>query len=430
MTKTKVCVITLGCPKNTVDSEYLLAHLKASAIQLVDTPHKAHVLVINTCGFIQDAKQESIETILEAAQLKKEGIVQKVIVMGCLSERYREELKKEIPEVDSFFGTQNLKEVIEEVSGWYKNELLGERYLTTPKHYAYLKIAEGCNHPCSFCSIPLMRGKHCSVPREHLMIEAEKLAQQGVKELIVIAQDTTYYGLDLYGRRELPSLLKELSSIEGIEWIRLMYAYPSQFPLELLEVMKASNKICHYIDIPIQHISDSVLRSMRRGISARATKELLTTMKSEIPDIALRTTLIVGYPTETEDDFRQLYDFVGEMEFNRLGVFAYSQEEGTVAYELGDPIPAEVKQQRVEQLMMLQRDISLKKNEKLIGSTQIVLVDEIHPTYAIGRTEYDAPEIDQEVIIHYSEKLKQGQFVKVQITDAAEYDLEGKVVVH
>lgn len=423
----KVCVVTLGCPKNIVDSEHLLAQLRESRYDICTEPNDADIVIINTCGFIRDAKQESIDTILEAVERKNEGKLQNVIVIGCLSQRYRDELQREIPEVDAYFGTESLQDVLHYLQGNYRTDLLNERYLTTPSHFAYLKISEGCNHPCSFCAIPLMRGAYRSVPREDIIREAQNLAEKGVKELLVIAQDTTYYGVDLYGKRELPSLLRELNRLDGIEWIRLLYTYPAQFPLELIDVFHSCEKLCHYLDIPIQHISDSVLRSMQRGISARATRELLQRLKREVPDIALRTTLMVGYPTETEDDFQRLYDFVAEMEFHRLGVFTYSQEEGTRAYPLGDPIPQEVKNQRHDALMVLQREISFRHNERLVGSTVDVLIDEHHRGYAVGRTEWDAPEIDQEVIIYGQTLPDVGSLVPVTIHSAAEYDLEARI---
>ncbi|MCX7984673.1 MAG: 30S ribosomal protein S12 methylthiotransferase RimO [Bacteroidetes bacterium] len=426
--KTKVCVITLGCPKNTVDSEHLLAQLDTSTYEILPEPDDAEIVVINTCGFIQDAKEESIDTILEAVERKREGCLKRVIVMGCLSQRYRTELQYEIPEVDAYFGTEELPDVVRFLKVDYKPELRCERYITTPKHFAYLKISEGCNHPCSFCAIPLIRGKYRSVPREIVVHEARRLAEKGVKELILIAQDTTSYGIDLYGTRELPSLVRELNMIDGIEWIRLLYTYPGQFPLELIDVFHSCDKLCHYLDIPIQHISDSVLRSMQRGISARATKELLYKLKTEIPDIALRTTLMVGYPTETNDDFQQLYDFVGEMQFHRLGVFTYSQEEGTTAYELGDPIPQEVKNQRHDALMILQREISLRRNETLVGTQVRIMIDEVNKGYAIGRTSWDAPEIDQEVMLYSTSLPTVGSIIPVKIVSAAEYDLEARLI--
>ncbi|MBI3004620.1 MAG: 30S ribosomal protein S12 methylthiotransferase RimO [Ignavibacteriales bacterium] len=419
----KINVITLGCAKNLVDSEVLLGQLKAGQAEVVADIHDADIAVINTCGFIDAAKQESIDAIVEAAERKNRGKLKKVVVMGCLSERYSKELAEEVPEVDAFYGSNQLSEVLNEVGVDYKRELLGERSLSTPSHFAYLKISEGCDHPCSFCAIPLMRGLHRSKPEEEIVHEAEYVATQGVKELIVIAQDATYYGLDLSGERRLPQLLQRLSDMRGIEWIRIMYAYPSKFPLELLDSMSENRKICRYLDIPIQHASDAVLKSMRRGITNRATRQLLDTVKTKVPGIALRTTLIVGYPNETEDDFKVLYDFVKETEFHRLGVFTYSQEEGTFAYELGDPIPAEVKEERKGVLMELQKEISEKRNVSLMGFTVKVLIDRKEGGFAVGRSEWDAPEIDQEVFVKDAPGLAVGNFFNVKVVDAVEYDL-------
>jgi ribosomal protein S12 methylthiotransferase len=421
--KLKVNIVTLGCPKNLVDSEFLLGQLKHSDVQLVKNADEADTVIINTCGFIQDAKQESIDAILEAVEKKKRGEIKTIVVMGCLSQRFKDELAAEIPEVDSFFGTDQLRGVLNSLGVNYKTALLGERLLTTPSHYAYLKISEGCDNPCSFCTIPLMRGQHHSKPMEELIHEAQLLAKKRVKELIVIAQDTTYYGLDLYGKRQLATLLGELNDIDGIEWIRLMYAYPAKFPLDVIEAFQKYTKLCHYIDIPIQHYSDTVLKSMRRGISRKATRELLATLKNEIPNLALRTTLIVGYPGETESDFKELCDFVEETRFHRLGVFLYSQEEGTEAFDLGDPIPAEMKQERQTTLMEIQKMISEQHNESLVGTTMKVLIDAQENEYFIGRTEWDAPEIDQEVIVRSGQLLNVGAFHSVTITDATEYDL-------
>ena len=421
--KSKVNVVTLGCPKNLVDSEFLLGQLKHSNVELVKNADEADTIVINTCGFIQDAKQESIDAILEAVEKKNRGEIKKIVVMGCLSERFKHELAAEIPEVDSFFGTDHLRGVLNSLGVHYKTDLLGERLLTTPSHYAYLKISEGCNNPCSFCAIPLMRGQHRSKPMEELVHEARLLAKKGVKELIIIAQDTTYYGLDVYGTRQLATLLGKLNDIDGIEWIRLMYAYPAKFPWDVIEAFQKYTKLCRYIDIPIQHYSDTVLKSMRRGISREATRELLLRLKNEIPNLALRTTLIVGYPGETENDFKELCDFVKETRFQRLGVFTYSQEEGTEAFDLGDPIPAEMKQERQKTIMEIQKEISEQYNESLIGKTIKVLIDTRENEYFVGRTEWDAPEIDQEVIVRSDHPLKTGIFQSVIITDATEYDL-------
>jgi ribosomal protein S12 methylthiotransferase len=425
--KTKVNVVTLGCPKNLVDSELLLGQLNHSNVQLVKNADDADTIVINTCGFIQDAKQESIDAILEAVEKKNRGEIKKIFVMGCLSERFKKELADEIPEVDSFFGTNQLSNVLNSLGANFRTDLLGERILTTPSHYAYLKISEGCDNPCSFCAIPLMRGQHRSRPIEELVHETQLLAEKGVKELIVIAQDTTYYGLDLYGKRQLAALLGELNDIDGIEWIRLMYTYPAKFPRNIVEAFQKYTKLCRYIDMPIQHYSDTVLKSMRRGINRKATSELLSHLKNEIPNLALRTTLIVGYPGETENNFKELCDFVEEIRFHRLGVFLYSQEEGTAAFDLGDPIPAETKMERQKIIMEIQKDISEQHNESLIGKTMRVLIDSKENDLFIGRTEWDAPEIDQEVILHSDQPLRLGTFHTVNITDATEYDLVAMV---
>ncbi len=421
--KTKVQVVTLGCPKNQVDSEYLLAQLQQGNIDIVESIDNADTVVINTCGFIKDSKQESIDTIIEAVEKKNRGDIKKIVVMGCLSERFKKELSDEIPEVDSFFGTNNLVDVLKTLGVDYKKKLYGERMLTTPAHYAYLKISEGCDNPCSFCAIPLMRGKHISLPSEEIIREANMLAKKGVKELIVIAQDTTFYGLDIYGKRRISDLLKGLNEINGIEWIRLMYAYPAKFPVDVIEVFQRIPKICRYIDMPIQHISDNVLKSMQRGITERATRDLLNRLIDEIPNLGLRTTLIVGYPTETEKDFEKLCSFVEEFKFHRLGVFAYSQEEGTGAFSLGDPIPTKVKQKRIEKIMEIQKDISEERNESLAGKQIKVLIDRKEGEYFIGRTEWDAPEIDQEIYISSNKMLNIGSFYCVEVTDASEYDL-------
>jgi ribosomal protein S12 methylthiotransferase len=419
----KIHVVTLGCPKNQVDSEYLLAQIDKSKISFVDNLDTADTVVINTCGFIQDAKQESIDAIMEAVGRKNRGEIKKIVVMGCLSERFKKELSEEIPEVDAFFGTNQLSQVLSELGADYRKELLGERILTTPSHFAYLKISEGCNNPCSFCAIPLMRGRHQSKPMEEIFHEANLLAKKGVKELIVIAQDSTYYGLDLYGERKISSLLGGLNEIDGIEWIRLMYAYPAKFPIDLIDAFQKYPKLCRYLDIPIQHISDNVLKSMRRGITQRATRELIMLLKSEIPNLALRTTLIVGYPNETDDDFKMLCDFVEETRFQRLGVFTYSQEEGTDAFDLGDPIPSAVKTERLSVIMEIQKKISEQQNENLIGKKINVLVDSKEADLYCARTEWDAPEIDQEVMIKSDKRLNIGEFHQVVITDASEYDL-------
>jgi ribosomal protein S12 methylthiotransferase len=425
--KSKINVVTLGCPKNAVDSEYLLGQLKHSSVQLVASADDADTVVINTCGFIKDAKQESIDAIMEAVKKKNRGELKKIVVMGCLSERFKNELAAEIPEVDSFFGTNQLQAVLQDLDVNYKRELLGERLLTTPAHYAYLKISEGCDNPCSFCAIPLMRGQHRSKPMEEVIHEAQLLAVKGVKELIVIAQDTTYYGLDLYGERCLAKLLGALNGIDGIEWIRLMYAYPAKFSPDVIEAFQKFPKLCRYIDIPIQHSSDSVLKSMRRGITERSMRDLLFKIKDRISGVAIRTTLIVGYPNETEDDFQALCEFVKEMRFHRLGVFTYSKEEGTAAFGLGDPVSEEIKRQRQTAIMDIQKDISMRHNESIIGKSVKVLIDSYDGEFFIGRTEWDAPEIDQEVFVSSSQPLTVGTFHTVVVTDAEEYDLFASV---
>ena len=425
--KSKINVVTLGCPKNLVDSEYLLGQLKQSNVQLVANADAADTVIINTCGFIKDAKQESLDAIMEAVGKKNRGELKKIVVMGCLSERFKKELAAEIPEVDSFFGTNQLRDVLNDLGVNYKSELLGERFLTTPTHFAYLKISEGCDNPCSFCAIPLMRGQHRSKPIDEVVHEARLLSEKGVKELIVIAQDSTFYGLDLYGERQLAKLLGELNGIDGIEWIRLMYAYPAKFPLDVIEAFQKFPKLCRYIDIPVQHSSENVLKSMRRGMTQRSTRELLLRLKNEIPDVALRTTLIVGYPNETEDDFNTLCDFVKEMQFHRLGVFTYSMEEGTASFELEDLISEETKRERQTVIMQIQKNISKQHNESLIGKTMKVLIDSQDGEFSIGRTEWDAPEIDQEVFVRSSQPLLAGTFHTVAITDAVEYDLFASV---
>lgn len=419
----KISVVTLGCWKNVVDSETLLGQLRDNRATVVENLEEADTVVINTCGFIEAAKKESLDAIVEAVHRKAAGQLKKVVVMGCLAERYRKDLAVELPEVDAFFGTNQVQDVLRSLDARFKYELLGDRQLTTPSHLAYLKISEGCDHPCSFCAIPLMRGKHVSKPLEQIIAEAQALAGRGVKELILIAQDSTYYGLDLYGERRLKQLLEALCAIEGIEWIRLMYAYPAKFPLDILEVFREQPKLCRYLDIPVQHASDAVLRSMRRGMTNRATRELLSRIKHELPDIALRTTLIVGYPNETEEDFLALCDFVREMKFHRLGVFTYSREEGTTAEPLGDPIPDEVKEERRSTIMEIQRSISAERNETLIGRTVRVLIDRKENGMAVGRTQWDAPEIDQEVYVRDGQDLRVGNFYEVRIVDALEYDL-------
>jgi ribosomal protein S12 methylthiotransferase len=425
--KQKVHVITMGCAKNVVDSEKLMAQLKLSNIEITSRLDDADIAVINTCGFIEAAKQESVDMIIENVRLKASGKLKRVYAMGCLTERYMVDMQKEIPEVDRFFGSNELPNVLRELGAEYKYELLGERVLTTPKHFAYLKISEGCDNPCSFCAIPLMRGKHVGRSVEHIVDEAKRLAGQGVKELVVIGQDTTYFGLDTNGERQLPQLLQKLGDIDGIEWVRLMYAYPAKFPDEVLDVIAGHPHICKYLDMPIQHVADPVLRSMRRGMSQRALRELIAEIRARVPNIALRTTLIVGYPNETEKEFDELLDFVSDVKFDRLGVFTYSQEEGTAAYELGDPVPAKEKERRQAVILQAQQAISEEKNQLLINTTQRVLVDRIDDGVYAGRTERDAPEIDNEVFVHSSRNLSTGDFVEVDIDDATEYDLFGSV---
>ncbi len=422
-------VITLGCSKNIVDSERLIKQLKANKFGVTDTSENAETIIINTCGFIEAAKEESINTILEAVELKKQGKIKKVIVAGCLSERYKNELRKEIPEVDKYFGVEAFEKVIDSLGGKFKRELLGERELSTPKHFAYLKISEGCNNPCSFCAIPLMRGRHRSRPLDVLISEARNLAAKGVKELILIGQDTTDYGIDLYGKRTLARLLNELSKISNLQWIRLMYAYPSHFPEDVIMEMAENPKILKYIDLPLQHISDKILKSMRRGISRRRTVELIEHLRNSIPDLTLRTTFIVGYPGETEKEFDELYDFVKQTEFDRLGVFTYSQEEQTPAYSLGDPIPREIKEERQADLMELQKDISFSKNKLLNGKVLEVIIDDSGEDFFLSRSVKDAPEVDGKIFIPKEKNLaKIGNIYKVEIYDFNEYDLFGNII--
>ena len=424
--KNKINVITLGCSKNVYDSEVLMGQLRANGKEVTHeaTEDEGNIIVINTCGFIDNAKEESVNTILEYADKKEQGLVDKVFVTGCLSERYRPDLKKEIPNVDQFFGTTELPLLLKALGADYKHELIGERLTTTPKNYAYLKIAEGCDRPCSFCAIPLMRGKHKSTPIEHLVIEAEKLAKNGVKELILIAQDLTYYGLDLYKKRNLAELLEALVKVEGIEWIRLHYAFPTGFPMDVLELMKREPKICNYLDIPLQHISDSILKSMKRGTTQEKTTKLINEFRALVPEMTIRTTLIVGYPGETEEDFNILKNWVEEMRFERLGCFTYSHEENTSAYELIDDVPEEIKQDRAAQIMDIQAQISWDLNQEKIGQTFKCVIDRKEGEHFIGRTEFDSPDVDNEVLIDASKfYLKTGDFVMLKITDATEFDL-------
>lgn len=426
--KNKINVITLGCSKNTYDSEVLMGQLKANG---KDVAHEqeGNIVVINTCGFIDNAKEESVNTILEYVDKKEQGLVDKVFVTGCLSERYRPDLEKEIPDVDQYFGTTELPLLLKALGADYKHELLGERLTTTPKNYAYLKIAEGCDRPCSFCAIPLMRGKHVSQPIEKLVKEAEGLAKNGVKELILIAQDLTYYGLDLYKKRNLAELLENLAKIEGIEWIRLHYAFPSGFPMDVLDLMKREPKICNYIDIPLQHISDDILKSMKRGTTKEKTTKLLQEFRERVPGMAIRTTLIVGYPGETQEDFEILRDWVQEMKFERLGCFTYSHEENTGAFALEDNVPHEVKQARAAEIMDLQSQISWDLNQEKIGQTFKCVIDRKEGQYFIGRTEFDSPDVDNEVLVDASKYyLKTGDFINLKVIDATEFDLYAEPV--
>ncbi|HRD80200.1 MAG TPA: 30S ribosomal protein S12 methylthiotransferase RimO [Saprospiraceae bacterium] len=427
----KVNVITLGCSKNLVDSENLITQLQANDYEVVhdSNDEDANVIIINTCGFIDLAKQESIDTILQYAAAKTAGDIDKLYVTGCLSQRYKDDLEQEIPEVDAYFGTLELPGLLSRLNADYRHDLLGERFITTPIHYAFLKIAEGCNRTCSFCAIPLMRGGHVSRPVEELVQEARNLARRGVKELMLIAQELTYYGLDLYKKRDLPRLLHALADVEGIEWIRLHYAYPSKFPTEILDVMAERPQICNYLDMPLQHADNAVLHRMRRQITREETLELIQTARLKVPDLALRTTMLVGFPGETDAEFQQLCDFVREVRFERLGVFQYSHEEQTGAYELTDDMPAELKAERAAELMAIQEQISWEKNQEKIGQTYKVLFDRKEGNYFVGRTEYDSPEVDNEVLVEAgSNYVRVGDFAQVEITDAEEFDLYGKVI--
>lgn len=428
----KINVITLGCSKNTVDSEHLMAQLAAAGYSVVFDSERtdADVVVINTCGFIGDAKQESIEMILSAVAAKQEGRIERLFVVGCLSERYADELREEIPEVDEYFGVKDWADIVKALGGEYSEALTTERVLSTPKHYAYLKISEGCNWMCGYCAIPLIRGKHISVPMEDILKEAQGLAAKGVKELMVIAQDTTYYGIDLYGRRRLADLLSELCKVEGIEWIRLHYAYPAAFPEDVIEVMAREPKICKYLDIPFQHISDNVLSAMKRRHDKAEAMELIKRLRRAIPDIALRTTLLVGYPGETEQDQAELEEFVREVRFDRLGVFPYSEEEGTFsARELKDDVPEDVKELRAGRIMQIQEQISLENNLERVGRRMRVIVDSRQGDYYVARSEYDSPEVDQEILIPVElRQLRKGAFYEVEITGAEDYDLYGEVI--
>ncbi len=425
----KVEVITLGCSKNTVDSEQIVTQLKGNAIDAFHSEGNevADIVVINTCGFIDLAKEESIDAILHNVERKKAGEIKKVYVTGCLSQRYKEDLEKEIPEVDAYFGTMDLPALLARFNADYKHELIGERRIATLPHYAYLKISEGCNRTCSFCAIPIMRGKHRSRTIESLVVETRHLAKSGVREIMLIAQELTYYGLDIYKKRRLADLLKALSGVEGIEWIRLHYAYPSKFPMEVLDVIKSEEKICNYLDMPIQHASDRMLTSMRRQIDRSELEKLVASVRNEVPGIALRTTFLVGFPGETEADFSQLCEFVSKHRFERMGVFQYSHEENTTAHKFIDDVPPEVKASRASRLMEIQREISLRYNESLVGKEMKVLIDRKEGGYYYGRTEFDSPEVDNEVLVDArSNYLRLGDFCQLQITDATEYDLMGQ----
>jgi len=421
----KINVITMGCSKNLYDSEVLMGQLKANDKTVVHE-EEGNIVVVNTCGFIDNAKEESVNTILEQIQKKETGAIDQLFVTGCLSERYKPDLEKEMPQVDAYFGTTDLPQLLKALGADYKHELLGERVTTTPKNYAYFKVSEGCDRPCSFCAIPLMRGQHRSTPIEELVQRAEKLARNGVKELLLIAQDLTYYGLDLYKERRLADLLKALVKVEGIEWIRMHYAFPTGFPMEVIEVMKTESKICNYLDIPLQHISDSILKSMRRGTTQKKTTDLIENIRGILPEIALRTTLIVGYPGETENDFEILKQWVKAMRFERLGCFTYSHEENTHAHTLEDDVPQDIKQERANEIMKIQSEISWEQNQKKVGKTYRCVIDRKQGDYFVGRTEIDSPDVDNEVLIDAKRYyLKQGDFTSVEITEATDFDLYG-----
>ena len=430
--KNKVNVVTLGCSKNLVDSEVLMGQLKANKFEV---EHEGHgddhqIVIINTCGFVDNAKQESIDTILRYVKAKKEGAVEKLYVTGCLSERYKKDLEKEIPEVDAYFGTRELPKILKTLKADYKHELVGERLLTTPFHSAYFKISEGCDRPCSFCAIPLMRGKHLSVPIDELMLRAKTLAAKGVKELLLIAQDLTYYGLDIYKKRELANLIDKLSDTEGIDWIRLHYAFPSGFPMEVLEIMKAKNNICNYLDMPLQHITDNMLSSMRRGITKQKTIDLVNKIRDTVPGIALRTTLIAGYPGETEKDHEEMLQWVQETKFERLGIFTYSHEENTHAHLLKDDVSEKIKRKRADAVMAIQQEISMQLNKEKIGKNYKTLFDRKEGDYFIGRTEFDSPDVDNEVLVKANNDtyIRIGDFENVRITDASDFDLYGELI--
>jgi ribosomal protein S12 methylthiotransferase len=427
--KDKVNIITLGCSKNLVDSEVLSGQLRANEIDVVHESSKRdhNIVVINTCGFIEKAKEESINTILDHVELKKRGKIDKLYVTGCLSERYKNNLEAEIPEVDAYFGTMELPLILKQFEADYKVELLGERLLSTPQHYAYMKISEGCNRTCSFCAIPLMRGQHISKPIEALVDEAKRLVQGGVKEVMLIAQELTYYGLDIYKKRELPKLLHALADVPGLEWIRLHYAYPSKFPMEIINAMKERENICNYLDMPLQHAANNMLRAMKRQITREEMEDIIGEIRHKIPDICLRTTLIAGFPGETRDDVEELKTFLQKMRFDRVGIFSYSHEEGTSAYTMKDDVPQEEKESRAEEIMEVQQEISYEKNLAKVGKTFKVLIDKKESGRYLGRTEFDSVEVDNEVIIHSSKRLKPGEFVNVKITKAYDYDIEGEI---
>ena len=429
--KNKVNVVTLGCSKNIFDSEVMMAQLKGNKFEVEHESKEddSEIVIINTCGFIDNAKEESIDTIVRYAEAKKEGLVSKVYVTGCLSERYKEDLEEEIPEVDAFFGTRELPKLLKTLKADYKHELVGERLLTTPTHYAYFKIAEGCDRPCSFCAIPLMRGKHVSTPIEDLVASAKKLAVSGVKELMLIAQDLTYYGLDIYKKRALADLIDQLADVEGIEWIRLHYAFPNNFPVDVLEVMNRRDNVANYLDIPLQHGSTKMLKAMRRGITREKTEELIADIREKVPGIAIRTTLISGYPGETEEDFQEMYDWVERTGFDRLGIFTYSHEENTHAYNFEDDVPEDVKRERADKIMDLQSGISYDLNQEKIGKTFKVLFDKIEGDYYIGRTEFDSPDVDNEVLVKKDQGyIRLGDFSNIKIINADHYDLYGEIV--
>ncbi|MDG1429452.1 MAG: 30S ribosomal protein S12 methylthiotransferase RimO [Crocinitomicaceae bacterium] len=430
--KNKVNVVTLGCSKNIFDSEVMMAQLVANKFEVEHEAQQddSEIVIINTCGFIDHAKQESIDTIMRFAEAKNDGMVDKVYVTGCLSERYKADLISEIPEVDAFFGTKELPNLMKTLKADYKHELIGERLLTTPTHFAYFKIAEGCDRPCSFCAIPIMRGKHVSTPMEDLVTQAKSLAAKGVKELMLIAQDLTYYGLDIYKKRALADLISKLKGVDGIEWIRLHYAYPSGFPMDVLDEMNASKTVCNYLDIPLQHGSTKILQAMRRGITREKTEELIKNIRAVVPGIAIRTTLIAGYPGETEEDFQEMYDFVERSRFDRLGVFTYSHEDNTHAFNFEDDVPEEVKKERADKIMELQSGISYELNQLKIGKTFKVLFDRVEGDYFIGRTEFDSPEVDNEVLVKKNAEtyVRLGDFANVKITNADHYDLYGDLV--